>query len=37
MLKAITKSAAALETAGFLLAAHYYLVRWTNRLVREPA
>jgi lysophospholipid acyltransferase (LPLAT)-like uncharacterized protein len=37
MLKAITTSSAALEIAGFLLAAHYYLVRWTNRLVREPA
>jgi lysophospholipid acyltransferase (LPLAT)-like uncharacterized protein len=37
MLKAITTSSAALEIAGFVLAAHYYLVRWTNRLVREPA
>ena len=36
MLKAITTSSAALEIAGFVLAAHYYLVRWTNRLVREP-
>jgi lysophospholipid acyltransferase (LPLAT)-like uncharacterized protein len=37
MLKSITRSPAALEVAGFLLAAHYYVVRWTNRIIREPA
>ena len=37
MLKSITRSSAALEAAGLLLAAHYYVVRWTNRIIREPA
>jgi lysophospholipid acyltransferase (LPLAT)-like uncharacterized protein len=37
MLKAITSSQAALAVAGFMLAAHYRLVGWTNRVVREPA
>jgi lysophospholipid acyltransferase (LPLAT)-like uncharacterized protein len=36
MLKKITSSAAALELAGFILAAWYYVVGWTNRRVREP-
>jgi len=37
MLKTITSSTAALEVAGFLLAAYYRVVGWTNRVVREPA
>ena len=36
MLKAITSSPAALEVAGFLLAAYFRVVGWTNRVVREP-
>ena len=36
MLKKILSSSAALEVAGFILAAWYYLVSWTNRRVREP-
>ncbi len=37
MLKSIVRSQAAVATAGYLLAAHYWLVRRTNRMVREPA
>jgi lysophospholipid acyltransferase (LPLAT)-like uncharacterized protein len=36
MLKKITSSSAGLEVAGFILAAWYYVVGWTNRRVREP-
>jgi lysophospholipid acyltransferase (LPLAT)-like uncharacterized protein len=36
MLKAITNSSAGLEVAGFILAAWYYVVGWTNRKIREP-
>ncbi len=37
MLKAITQSSAALESAGFLLASYFKLVGATSRVVREPA
>lgn len=37
MLKKITSSTVALEVAGFILAAWYTIVGWTNRRVREPA
>ena len=37
MLKAIARSTVGLEVAGILLATWYYLVRFTNRMVREPA
>jgi lysophospholipid acyltransferase (LPLAT)-like uncharacterized protein len=37
MLKSFVRSQAAVATAGYLLAAHYWLVRRTNRMVREPA
>jgi lysophospholipid acyltransferase (LPLAT)-like uncharacterized protein len=37
MLKKITSSNVGLEVAGFILAAWYYIVSWTNRRVREPA
>ena len=36
MLKAISRSAVGLEIAAILLAAWYYLVRFTNRMRREP-
>jgi lysophospholipid acyltransferase (LPLAT)-like uncharacterized protein len=36
MLKKILSSSVALEVAGFILAAWYYIVGWTNRRVREP-
>ena len=36
MLKKITSSTAALEVAGFILAAWYTIVGWTNRRVRRP-
>jgi len=34
MLKAITRSAVGLEVAGIILAAWYYFIRFTNRIVR---
>jgi lysophospholipid acyltransferase (LPLAT)-like uncharacterized protein len=37
MLKSFVRSQAAVALAGYLLAAHYWLVRRTNRMVREPA
>lgn len=37
MLKTISNSRAALAVAGFLLAAWYHLVGWTNRRTWEPA
>lgn len=37
LLKKISRSEAALEVAGFGLAAHYTIVGWTSRVVREPA
>lgn len=37
MLKKIASSAVGLEAAGIVLAAWYYLVRFTNRLIRNPA
>ena len=37
MLKSFARSQAALALAGYLLAAHYWFVRRTNRMVREPA
>jgi lysophospholipid acyltransferase (LPLAT)-like uncharacterized protein len=36
MLKKITSSTVGLEVAGFILAAWYVIVGWTNRRVREP-
>ena len=36
MLKKISGSAVGLEVAGIILAAWYYLVRFTNRIWREP-
>ena len=37
MLKSFVRSDTAVALAGYLLAAHYWLVRRTNRMVREPA
>jgi lysophospholipid acyltransferase (LPLAT)-like uncharacterized protein len=36
MLKSLARSEAALAAGGGLLAAHYWIVRKTNRVVREP-
>src|SRR5262245_33466291 len=36
MLKRITSSNAALAVAGFMLATHYRVVGWTNRIMRSP-
>ena len=37
MLKKISGSPIGLEIAGIILAAWYYLVRFTNRIRRQPA
>ena len=36
MLKSFARSQASVATAAYLLAAHYWFVRRTNRMVREP-
>ena len=35
--KSIARSQAVVAIAGVLLAAHYWIVRRTNRMIREPA